>query len=92
MEKTKIIMVLSIEEIILPFIVPGITALVIFVSQWHKKEAEVQISVNDIQDMRDRIEHIDSKINHVIDKVNNLYTDIEVLKVRLNLNRQGDPY
>ena len=84
------------EQIILPFIVPAITGLIIFLSQWYKKGSQVEISGSDITNMKKQLESVDKNINaHLVSiddkvdkmmqKINDLYTDIEVFKYRIRM-------
>lgn len=72
-----------IEDVVIPFIIPTITALIIFTTQWHKKGAEISISASDIKTIKEIIDEIDIKVNKMIDKMNTMTTDIEIFKYRL---------
>ena len=83
----------GIEELIIPFVVPAVTGLIIFISQWHKKGSQIEISGADIIDMKKKTEDIESKIDKVIEKINTLTTDTEIFRYRLKvLERTMDEY
>lgn len=84
---------MAIEDILIPLVVPAITALVIFVSQWHKKGSQIEISGMDIENMKDKLDQLDEKLNKLIEKVNTLTTDTEIFRYRLKvLERLMDEY
>ena len=81
------------EDILIPLTVPAITALVIFVSQWHKKGSQIEISGIDIENIKEKMDQIDEKLNKLIEKVNVLTTDVEIFRYRLKIiERLTDEY
>lgn len=83
----------SVEELIIPFVVPAITGLIIFLSQWYKKGSQIEISGADITDMKKKTDDIELKIDKVIEKINTLTTDTEIFRYRIKvLERMIDEY
>ena len=81
------------EDVLIPLIVPAITALVIFISQWHKKGSQIEISGMDIENMKDKLDQLDEKLNKLMEKVNTLTTDTEIFRYRLKvIERMMDEY
>ena len=70
-------------ELIIPFIIPAITALIVFSGIWHKRGSSIQISVNDIRILNEKIQTVESKLDKIIEKINILSTDTEIFRYRL---------
>ena len=73
----------TIEEFIIPFAVPAITALVIFISQWYKKSSVIEVSHIDVQQMKEKLDNFEIKLEKIIEKMNALYTDTEIFRYRM---------
>lgn len=84
---------MAIEDILIPLAVPAITALVIFVSQWHKKGSQIDISGMDIVNIKNQVNEVEKKIDRLIEKINVMTTDTEIFRYRLKvLERTMDEY
>ena len=84
---------MAIEDILIPLVVPAITALVIFVSKWHKSDNRIEISGIDIANMKEKLDALDEKLSKLIEKVNGFDTSIEIFRYRLKvMERLMDEY
>ena len=77
-------MVLDLQTLLIAFLVPTITAIIIFVGQWHKKGSLIEISSNDIHNMKRKMDDIENKLDDIVTKINKLCTIIEVFRYRIS--------